>query len=40
MNNSSVITIQSSVIITIVYTLLVPVFFEMENNALGEKKLC
>ena len=38
MNNSTVIAIQSFVITTIVYALLVPVFFEMENNALGEEK--
>ncbi len=29
---NSVIAIQSFVITTIVYTLLVPVFFEIENN--------
>ena len=39
MKNSTVTTIQSFVITTIiVYVLLVPVFFEMENNALGEEK--
>ena len=38
MNNSTVIAIQSFVITTIVYVLLVPVFFEMENNAFGEEK--
>ncbi len=38
MNNSTVIAIQSFVITTIVYALLVPVFFEMENNAFGEEK--
>ena len=32
---NSVIAIQSFVIITIVYTLLIPVFFEMINNAFG-----
>ena len=37
--NNSVIAIQSFfVITTIVYALLVPVFFEMENNAFGEEK--
>ena len=36
--NNSVIAIQSFVITTIVYTLLVPVFFEIENNAYGEEK--
>ena len=35
---NSVIAIQSFVITTIVYTLLVPVFFEMENNAFEEEK--
>ena len=35
---NSVIAIQSFVITTIVYALLVPVFFEMENNAFGEEK--
>ena len=35
---NSVITIQSFVITTIIYALLVPVFFEMENNAFGEEK--
>ena len=34
---NSVIAIQSFVITTIVYTLLVPVFFEMDN-AFGEEK--
>ena len=34
---NSVIAIQSFVITTIVYALLVPVFFEMDNT-LGEKK--
>ncbi|HYJ02829.1 MAG TPA: hypothetical protein VEW92_11500 [Nitrososphaeraceae archaeon] len=34
---NSVIAIQSFVITTIVYALLVPVFFEMENNAFGEE---
>ena len=34
---NSVIAIQSFVITTIVYALLVPVFFEMDN-AFGEKK--
>ena len=39
MKNSTVTSIQSFVITTIiVYALLVPVFFEMENNALGEEK--
>ena len=39
MKNSTVTAIQSFVITTIiVYALLVPVFFEMENNALGEEK--
>ena len=33
-----VIAIQSSVITTIVYALLVPIFFEMENNAFGERE--
>ena len=38
MNNSTVIAIQSFMIITtIVYALLVPIFFEM-NNAFGEEK--
>jgi hypothetical protein len=32
-----VIAIQSSLITTIVYALLVPIFFEMENNVFGEK---
>ena len=37
---NSVIAIQSFVITTIVYALLVPVFFEMDN-AYGEwRKLC
>jgi len=31
-----VIAIQSSLITTIVYALLVPIFFEMENNVFGE----
>ena len=35
--NNSVIAIQSFVITTIVYALLVPVFFEMDN-AFGEEK--
>ena len=35
---NSVIAIQSFVITTIIYALLVPVFFEMENNAFGEEK--
>ena len=34
---NSVIAIQSFVITTIIYVLLVPVFFEMDN-ALGEEK--
>jgi hypothetical protein len=34
---NSVIAIHSSVIITIVYALIVPVFFEMDN-AFGEEK--
>ena len=39
MKNSTVTAIHSFVITTIiVYALLVPVFFEMENNALGEEK--
>ena len=39
MKNSTVTAIQSFVITTIiVYALLVPVFFEMENNAFGEEK--
>ena len=39
MKNSTVTSIQSFVITTIiVYALLVPVFFEMENNVLGEEK--
>ncbi len=39
MKNSTVTAIQSFVITTIiVYALLIPVFFEMENNALGEEK--
>ena len=37
MNNSTVIAIQSFVITTIIYALLVPVFFEMDN-AFGEEK--
>ena len=37
MNNSTVIAIQSFVITTIIYALLVPVFFEMAN-AFGEEK--
>ena len=37
MNNSTVIAIQSFVITTIVYALLVPLFFEMDN-AFGEEK--
>ena len=36
MKNSSIIAIQSLVITTIVYALLAPIFFEMENNAFGE----
>ena len=35
--NNSVIAIQSCVITTIVYALLVPIFFEMDN-AFGEEK--
>jgi hypothetical protein len=35
---SSVIAIQSFVITTIVYALLVPIFFEMDN-AFGEKRI-
>ena len=35
--NNSVIAIQSFVITTIVYALLVPIFFEMDN-AFGEEK--
>ncbi len=35
---NSVIAIQSCVITTILHALLVPVFFEMDNNALGEKR--
>ena len=35
---NSVIAIQSFVITTIVYALLVPVVFEMENNAFGDEK--
>jgi hypothetical protein len=36
---NSVIAIQSCMITTtIIYALLVPVFFEMENNAIGEEK--
>ena len=35
---NSVIAIQSFVITTIVYALLVPVFFEMENNAFGDRE--
>ena len=34
---NSVIAIQSIVITTILHALLVPVFFEMDNNAFGEK---
>ena len=37
MNNSTVIAIQSFVITTIIYALLVPIFFEMDN-AFGEEK--
>jgi hypothetical protein len=37
MNNSTVIAIQSFVITTIIYALLVPVFFEMDNT-FGEEK--
>jgi hypothetical protein len=37
MNNSTVIAIQSFVITTIVYALLVPIFFEMDN-AFGERE--
>jgi hypothetical protein len=33
---NSVIAIQSFVITTIVYALLAPIFFEMENNAFGK----
>ena len=36
--NNSVIAIQSFVKTTIVYALLVPIFFEMENNAFGERE--
>ena len=37
--NNSVNAIQSFfVITTIVYALLVPIFFEIENNAFGEEK--
>ena len=35
---NSVIAIQSLVITTIVYALLAPIFFEMENNTFGEEK--
>ena len=35
---NSVIAIQSIVITTILHALLVPVFFEMDNNAFGEKR--
>ena len=35
---NSVIAIQSIVIATILHALLVPVFFEMDNNAFGEKE--
>jgi hypothetical protein len=35
-----VIAIQSSLITTIVYALLVPIFFEMENNVFGEEVHC
>ena len=35
---NSVIAIQFFVITTIVYALLVPIFFEMENNAFGERE--
>jgi hypothetical protein len=35
---NSVIAFQSFVITTIVYALLVPVFFEMENNGFVEEK--
>ncbi len=39
MNNSTVTAIQSFVKTTIiVYALLVPVVFEMENNGFGEEK--
>ena len=34
---NSVIAIQSFMITTIIYALLGPVFFEMDNNAFGEK---
>ena len=34
---NSVIAIQSFVITTILYALLVPIFFEMENNVFEEK---
>ena len=34
---NSVIAIQSIVITSILHALLVPVFFEMDNNAFGEK---
>jgi hypothetical protein len=37
MKNSSVIAIQSCVITTIVYALLTPIFFEMDN-AFGERE--
>ncbi|HEX2405616.1 MAG TPA: hypothetical protein VHJ38_00290 [Nitrososphaeraceae archaeon] len=33
---NSVIAIQSYVITTIVYALLAPIFFEIENNAFGK----
>ena len=36
MKNSTVIAIQSFVITTIIYALLVPVFFEMDNAFGGE----
>ena len=35
---NSVIAIQSFVITTILYALLVPIFFEMENNVFEKKK--
>ena len=33
-----VIAIQSSVVTTIVYALLIPIIFEMENSAFGERE--
>ena len=35
---NSVIAIKSFVITTIVYALLIPIFFEMENNAFGDRE--